>query len=263
MSGSMVPATRVASAGVYPPACSSACAKTGTKRPSSAGSAARIGGVLLAGKEGSLIGPRTAIRLHPFPACAVQRTNPHAHLFRTEGRVGHFQHDTANVLVGEVIVTGELQVVQGALHVEEKWIAAPAGEEAVVPRLSQMCIRPRRDRCSSEDCLSFVAHPGDLLPFSTAQRCGLCPALVGGEAHSVSNIGDSIAVRVNPKLIHRFRREGFVCRGPRRVHSGRWMYIHNQDRLARVPRLGEGIQVCKVESSIAMGKAKVRTGIMV
>ena len=37
-SGSKFPATRVASAGVYPPACSSACAKTGTKRASSAGS---------------------------------------------------------------------------------------------------------------------------------------------------------------------------------------------------------------------------------
>ena len=35
-----------------------------------------IGGVLLAGKEGSLIGPRTAIRLNPFPACAVQRAMP-------------------------------------------------------------------------------------------------------------------------------------------------------------------------------------------
>src|SRR5580704_2923902 len=157
MSGSMVPATRVASAGVYPPACSSACAKTGTKRPSSAGSAARIGGVLLAGKEGSLIGPRATIRLHPFPACAVQRTNPHAHLFRTEGRVGHFQHDAANVLVSEVIFTGELQVVQGAIDVEEKGIAAPAGEEAVLPSLSRVRLRPRRDRCSFDDRRPFVA----------------------------------------------------------------------------------------------------------
>jgi hypothetical protein len=39
------------------------------------------------------------------------------------------------------------------------------------------------------------------------------------------------------------------------------MYIHNQDRLAGVPRLGEGIQVSKVEAGIAVGKAKVRTGI--
>ena len=35
-----------------------------------------IGGVLLAGKERSLIRPRTAIRLNPFPAGAIQRANP-------------------------------------------------------------------------------------------------------------------------------------------------------------------------------------------
>jgi len=70
-----------------------------------------IGGVLLAGKERSLIWPRAAVRLNPFPACAVQRPSPQADLFRTEGKVGHLQHDAAHVLVGEVIVAGELQVV--------------------------------------------------------------------------------------------------------------------------------------------------------
>src|ERR1700722_8843920 len=84
----------------------------------------KIGGVLLAGKEGSLIGPRTTIRLNPFSACAVQRASPQAHLFSTEGRVGYLQHDAAHVQLGEVIVTGELQVVQGAQGVEEKRIAA-------------------------------------------------------------------------------------------------------------------------------------------
>src|SRR3984957_13706071 len=52
-----------------------------------------IGGVLLASKEGSLIWPRTAVRLHPFPACAVQRTHPQAHLFRAEDIVRDFLHD--------------------------------------------------------------------------------------------------------------------------------------------------------------------------
>ena len=35
-----------------------------------------IGGVRLAGKEGSLIWPPTAIRLNPLPACPVQRASP-------------------------------------------------------------------------------------------------------------------------------------------------------------------------------------------
>ena len=39
------------------------------------------------------------------------------------------------------------------------------------------------------------------------------------------------------------------------------MHVHNQDRLARVPGLGEGIQVSKVEAGVAVGKTKVRTGI--
>src|SRR6185369_1821008 len=36
----------------------------------------QIGGILLAGKKGSLIRPRTAIRLNPFPARDVQRAGP-------------------------------------------------------------------------------------------------------------------------------------------------------------------------------------------
>ena len=41
MSGNRVCATRVACSGVYPPACSSECAKTAIKRASSVGSPAR------------------------------------------------------------------------------------------------------------------------------------------------------------------------------------------------------------------------------
>jgi hypothetical protein len=40
------------------------------------------------------------------------------------------------------------------------------------------------------------------------------------------------------------------------------MYIHDQDRLAGVPRLGEGIQVSKVKAGIAVRKAKIWTRIM-
>jgi hypothetical protein len=109
-----------------------------------------------------LIGPRTAIRLNPSPAGAVQRANPQAHLFGTEGRVGHFQRDAAHVLVGEEIVTGELQAVQGALRVEEKGIAAPAGEDAVVTGLCHPCLRPRRDRHPLDDDLPVVTCPSGL-----------------------------------------------------------------------------------------------------
>src|SRR6185295_14370120 len=41
------------------------------------------------------------------------------------------------------------------------------------------------------------------------------------------------------------------------------MHVHNQDRLAVIPRLGEGIKVSKVEAGVPMGKAIVRTGVVV
>ena len=106
------------------------------------------------------VGPRAAIRLDPVPARAVcrdQRAGPEANLFRPQGRVGHFEHDAAHVFVGEEIVAGELQVVQGARHVEEEGIAAPAREEAVVAGLRHPCIPPGRDWRSLDDNLSVIA----------------------------------------------------------------------------------------------------------
>src|SRR5437016_12189461 len=41
------------------------------------------------------------------------------------------------------------------------------------------------------------------------------------------------------------------------------MHVHNQDRLASIPRLGEGVKVSKIEAGVPMGKAIVRTGVMV
>ena len=81
----------------------------------------QIGGVLFAGKERSLIRPSTAICLNPFPASAVQCASPQAQLFIPELRVGDFEHDAAHIRFGEVIVTGELQVVQCSIYVKRKW----------------------------------------------------------------------------------------------------------------------------------------------
>ena len=129
-----------------------------------------IGGVLFAGEERSLIRSCTAIRLNPFSTCAVERTSPQAHLPTPEGRIGHFQYDTAHVLVGEVIVTGELQVVQGSLDVEEKRISAPAGEEAVVAGFSHLCFPLQRNRRAFDDNLTVIACTGGSRTFNTAQR---------------------------------------------------------------------------------------------
>src|SRR5271165_4771090 len=56
-----------------------------------------IGAVLLAREERGLIWARTAVRLNPFPACAVERTCPYVHLLRTEVGVRYFQYNAAYV----------------------------------------------------------------------------------------------------------------------------------------------------------------------
>src|ERR1700733_13101672 len=122
----------------------------------------QIGGVLLAGEERGLIWPRTAIRLNPSPTCAVQRASPYAYLLGTEGGVRHFQHDAAHVRGREEIVTGELQVVQGAIYVEKKGIAAPAHEQPVFAGIRHMCLLTGRDRRALHDDLPIVAGPSCL-----------------------------------------------------------------------------------------------------
>src|SRR5208282_657836 len=135
---------------------------------------------------------------------------------------------------------------QGALHVEEKGIAAPAGEEAVVTSLRHPCLQPRRDRCSLDDNLPVVAYPSGLRALSAAKGRSLRPALGGREAHSVRDIGDGVAVRIDLKFINRLGREGDGGGGPGRVHAGGRMHVKNEDRLASIPRLGESIQIGEV-----------------
>src|SRR5882757_7840196 len=175
--------------------------------------------LLITGKEYRLRRERAAVRRDPFPTLAVHSAMPQAHLSSDQGRGGYFQHDAADVLFGEEIVTGELEIVQGSHRVEEKGIAAPAGEEAVVPGFRHLCIPPRRDWRSFVDGLPAVARSGGLYAFNTAQGRSLRPALAGREAHTVCDIGDEIAVHVNLKFIDRVGRKGLVCRGPGRIHS--------------------------------------------
>ena len=99
-----------------------------------------VGISLRADKEDGLRGQRAAIRLDPTPARPVQRAGPQANPFGSKDRVRHLQHDAAHIFVGEEIVTGELQIVQSPLRVEEEGIAAPAREEAVAAGLRHACI---------------------------------------------------------------------------------------------------------------------------
>ena len=57
---------------------------------------------------------------------------PEAHLRLGQRGIGDFENDAADVFIGEEIFAGELEIVEGALGVEEERIAAPTGEEAIV-----------------------------------------------------------------------------------------------------------------------------------
>ena len=79
--------------------------------------AGEVGFVLLAGKKGSLVGPRPTIRLDPARTGAVcwnQRASPQADLFRPKKGVGHFQHNAAGIFVYEEIPTRKLEFVERA-----------------------------------------------------------------------------------------------------------------------------------------------------
>ena len=141
--------------------------------------------------------------------------------FRGRGPVA--QHDAAYVRFSEEIGTGELQIVQGSLRIEEKRVATPAGKETMVSGRRHPRPRPSRDWGSFEDYVPAVACPGGLFPFNTAQCRSLRSVLRGREADSVCDIGDGVTVGVDLKLIDRLGREGFVCRGPKRVHTDGWM----------------------------------------
>src|SRR6185312_12927014 len=99
--------------------------------------------------------------------------------------------------IGEEIPAGELEVVQGALDVEEKGIAAPAHKEAVVPDLRQLCLPAHRNRNALGDNLSALACAGGLCALNAAQRRGLAPSLVRRETYLVGDVRGGIAIRVD------------------------------------------------------------------
>src|SRR5215471_20118598 len=74
--------------------------------------------------------------------------------------------------------------------------------------------------------------------------------------------GEGIAIRVDHELVQRLRRKGLSGGGTWRVHDGRWMHVHDQDRLARIARFGEGVQIGKIKPCVSTWKSKVRTGVM-
>src|SRR6267142_6275598 len=178
-------------------------------------------GISLFDEQDSLRRTRSALRLDPTAAIACrERARPQADLLRPQSRVRHFEDDAAHIFVSEEIVAREPKVVLRAFHIAEEWIAAPAGEEAILTCLCDPCLPPGRNRCPLDDDPPSLVGPGGLRAVNAAEGCGLCPVLEGREAHLVDEIGNCIAIGVDFELVHRCRREGLDGRGPRRARGG-------------------------------------------
>ena len=108
-------------------------------------------------------------------------------------------------------VAGELEVVQGALHVKEEWITTPAGEKAVIAGFRHVCLPIQRDGRSFDDDLPLVSTvPTASRALNAAQDCGLRAACERREAYAVRNIGYSIAIGINFDFVQRVRGEGIL-----------------------------------------------------
>src|SRR6266478_7792775 len=114
-----------------------------------------------------------------------------------------------------------------------------------------------------DDSLPAVARSGSLRSLNPTQSRDQLVPRRGRETHAVCDIGDRIAVRINLEFVQSPGREGVACGGPRRVHAGGRVYVHDQDRLASVPWLGKGIQIGEIQAGVPMRKPKIGTGVMV
>ncbi len=108
--------------------------------------------------------------------------------------------------------------------------------------------------------------PPSLVPAASAlsarRSVAVCPPLSADADHPVGDIGDGVAVGVDLELVERLGREGFGGRRSGRAKAGGRVHVHDQDRLARISRLGESIEIGEVEAGVPAGEAEVETGIV-
>jgi len=107
--------------------------------------------------------------------------------------------------------------------------------------------------------LAAVTHSGGLGALQTAERGDLPTAAGRCDAHLVSDIGDGVAICVDLELVARLGREGLVGRRSRRGDAGGRVRVHNKDRLARIPRLGESIKIGEVQAGVPARESEVGT----
>ena len=223
--------------------------------------AAEVGGLLLARREeDGLRRPRAAVGLHPVAvpvAAGHEDPMPERDSCRSSERlIRQLERDAAHVLVGEEVVAGELEFVQGTLGIEEERVAAPTREEPVLTALRHARVRAGRDRRFLHDDVALFADPACLVPLDAAYRCGLC-AVRRREARAEGNVGDTVAVRVDLELVHRLGCERLLRRGPGRIDADGRVHVDHQDRSRRAIGHGKGEQVGVVDAGISVREREI------
>src|SRR5689334_13384218 len=129
------------------------------------GSYSQVGPLMLSGQEYRLRRFRTAVRLNPGPAFPVQGAMPQTDGSGAKCGVRDFQDNTTDILIGEEVLPGELEVIQGSFCVEEEWVASPPREEAIISGLGQARFPADRDRRAIDHNIPAVPKAGRLLAF--------------------------------------------------------------------------------------------------
>src|ERR671920_1838993 len=87
--------------------------------------------LLVRSEDGDLLGMSLPFYLDPATAIRREkRSLPKTDLGGSQLAIGELQHDGAHILVGEEVVTRELEVVEEAECVVKEGVATPAREEA-------------------------------------------------------------------------------------------------------------------------------------
>src|SRR5262245_53554913 len=173
---------------------------------------------VVTGKEGRLLRPRSAVGLDPLPVAAVHRARPETDGPRSQLGIGQFQHDAADVLVGEIVFARELQIVERAFDVEEKRIATPSRKEPALAGLRDLGLSAGRYRRVLHDYLAFVADAGGGVAVGPPPRRGLFTVREGREPEPIRDVGDVIVIRIDLDLVDGVGRGGVGRRGTGRVH---------------------------------------------
>src|SRR5215210_6777137 len=120
--------------------------------------------LLVRSEDGDLLGMSLPLHLDPAPAIRRdQRSLPKTDLGGSQLAIGKLQHDGAHILVGEEVITRELQVVEEAECVVKEGFATPAREEAIVASLRHLRIGAPRDRGVLDDRFPALAVPAALV----------------------------------------------------------------------------------------------------